>query len=113
MRSSPKIYIAAPYSATSPELTQANVDTAIAVANQLLVEDFTPFCPHLYHFWDQRFPQSYQAWIDLCLAWLPACHGLLRLPGKSPGADGEVAEAHRLLIPVFPSIEALQKFFRR
>src|SRR5437870_10078759 len=35
------------------------------------------------------------------------CHGLLRLPGKSAGADREVAFAERSGIPVFSSVAEL------
>ncbi len=42
---------------------------------------------------------------------LPDCDGLLRLPGKSSGADKEVALAESKKIPVFHSIEEVEAYY--
>ena len=54
---------------------------------------------------------SHQDWLDMDFAWVEACHGLLRLPGESTGADAEVAHANSLGIPVFDGIDDLKSHF--
>lgn len=70
-------------------------------------DGFVPFCPHWSHFQHTFSPLPYVDWIEYDLHWLRTCDALLRLPGESAGADGEVAEAKRLGIPVFFSIPSL------
>lgn len=48
---------------------------------------------------------SHDEWLAVDLAWVAAADAVLRLPGESVGADREVAEAERLGIPVFHSID--------
>lgn len=100
-----RIYVAGPYTHGDVAL---NVRNACGAAASLAALGFAPFVPHLAHFWHMMFPRPYEEWLALDLAFLPTCDALLRLPGPSSGADGEVAEAHRLGIPVFTDIAALQ-----
>lgn len=51
-------------------------------------------------------------WLEMDLAWVEVSDAVLRLPGISTGADGEVAHAEKLGIPVFTDIEVLKAFFR-
>lgn len=44
-------------------------------------------------------------WMGVDLPWVAVAEAVLRLPGESVGADQEVAEARRLNIPVFHSIQ--------
>lgn len=92
-----RVYIAGPY--TGGDVAQ-NVARAMDVADELLSAGFAPFCPHLSHFLHLHHPHEYETWMDLDMAWLAACDVVLRLPGVSPGADREVAEAHEIGIPV-------------
>lgn len=80
------VYVAGPYSGGDPVL---NVRNAIAVADALLEAGFCPFVPHLCHGWHMVSPKAYEAWMAWDVAWLQKCDVLLRLPGKSPGADWE------------------------
>jgi len=50
---------------------------------------------------------SHDDWLGVDLAWVAVADAVLRLPGESIGADREVAEARRLGIPVFDSVEAV------
>lgn len=43
--------------------------------------------------------------------WINVCDCILRLPGKSTGADLEVAHASMKGIPVFYSLEELKKAY--
>jgi len=58
-------------------------------------------------------PRPYTDWIKMHLEWVSVCDCVLRLPGKSTGADGEVEHAVKNKIPVFNSIEELEKFYKK
>lgn len=47
----------------------------------------------------------HESWYQMDLVIVAHCDGLLRLPGESVGADLEVAEARRLSLPVFFSVD--------
>src|SRR5262245_13074316 len=104
-----RVYVAGPY--TKGDVAQ-NVRKAYEAANGLADKGVAPFVPHHTHFWHMIFPRPYADWIRLDLAFLPCCDALLRLPGESSGADGEVAEARRLGIPVFDNIDSLLRELR-
>lgn len=91
-----RVFVSGPYS--------SNPDHCVAVAircGDLLIEHGAiPFIPHLYHFAHAIRPRPYETWIEIDLAWLECCDALVRLSGKSPGADREVAWARELGIPV-------------
>lgn len=99
-----KVYIAGPY--TNGDVA-VNVRAAIAAANDLADLGFAPFVPHFTHFWHMLFPRPYEFWLELDNQFLPHCDAILRLPGKSNGADKEVALAESLGIPVFYDIPTL------
>jgi hypothetical protein len=99
-----KVYIAAPYTRPDPCV---NVHAVIGAANRLMDAGVVPFVPHLCHLWHTVTPRPYADWTAWDLEWIAACNALLRLPGESPGADAEVAEAVRLGIPVFYTEEGL------
>lgn len=40
-------------------------------------------------------------WLNMDLAWVEVSDAVLRLPGSSVGADGEVAHAQKIGVPVF------------
>lgn len=95
------VYVAGPYTKPDPCV---NTRAAILVGEELWKAGFIPFVPHLTHLWHTVSPRPYQDWLDYDMHWLRVCHALLRFPGESSGADKEVAEAHRLGIPVFYSV---------
>ena len=99
-----RIFIAGPYTNGEPIL---NVKAALDVASVLLDAGHAPFVPHLCHFWHFLHDRDYQVWIDYDLEWLAACDAVLRLPGESPGADGEIARAFELGIPVYHELADL------
>ena len=104
-----KVYIAGPYTKGDVAL---NVRKAYEAANQLADLGFAPFVPHATHFWHMIFPRPYEFWLELDKEFLPFCDALLRLPGPSNGADGEVEFARKLNIPVFTGIDQLAKHFQ-
>lgn len=99
-----RVYVAGPYSKGDQI---ANVRAAIMVGDRLLVAGAVPYIPHLTAFWHLLSPHPYQEWLDLDLEWLRQCQAIIRLPGESSGADGEVAEAIAWGIPVFRDVETL------
>lgn len=106
-QSTVRVYIAGPYSTGD---MAANVRTAIDAGDVLLRAGFTPFIPHLAHFWQIAHSHEYDTWIDWDLSWLSLCDCVLRLPGTSPGADQEVSMADVLHIPVYHSLhETIEK----
>lgn len=103
-----RVYIAGPYTRPDPRV---NTHNAIHVANTLMEFGFVPFVPHLSHFWHTISPKSYTDWMEYDLHWVAACQALLRMPGKSDGADVEVEHAKSLGIPVFDTFEQLHRHF--
>ena len=91
----PKVYIAGPYS-NGDHLE--NTKQAIAVAEKLIKLGYVPFVPHLNHWWDFLFPHQPQYWYDYDNEWLPLCQYIVRIPGKSKGADDEMELAKKLNI---------------
>lgn len=97
-----KVYIAAPMGGK-----EENTKYAISVANQLLDMGYTPFCPHLTHYWDLLYPRLKREWLSYDLEWLRDCDCVLRLPGESKGADIEEECALSIGKPVYYSIGEL------
>ena len=102
-----KIFISGPYSLGD---IAVNVKKAMDISNELMNHGFAPYCPHLTHYLHINNPQPYEKWLELDLEYLKVCDGLLRLPGKSSGADNEVEFARKYKIPVFYSFKDLSKF---
>lgn len=92
------VYVAAPYTIGDPV---TNTAIAIDVGNILWTKGLVPFVPHSHSFsWHLKHPLPYEEWMALDLAILARCHGLIRVPGVSEGADREVTKAELLGIPV-------------
>jgi len=105
-RTKPHIYVAGPYTSPYPIY---NMRSALEAANRLIEAGFGhPIVPHLTGFWDFAYPQPYEFWLDLDLEGMRSCDAVWRIAGKSSGADGEVANADELGIPVFTEFEALE-----
>lgn len=98
------VYIAGPYSRPDP---CENTHKAVAAANEVWDAGLIPVVPHLTHFWHTMTPKPYEQWLAYDLEIMRRCDAVLRIPGESSGADAEVAEADRLGIPVFLSMEGL------
>jgi hypothetical protein len=105
-----KIYVAGPY--TKGDVA-VNVRNAFKAAHDLAELGYAPFVPHGTHFWHMMFPRPYEFWLELDNQFLPHCDALLRIPGESNGADGEVALAEQKNIPVFHDIETLHAHFSK
>lgn len=96
------IYIAGPYSQGVPDEIMANV---IDAAEHLRGAGWTPFIPHTLTFlWAVRHQHPKEYWLDFDNAWLRRCDAILRLPGRSSGADAEVELAKSLGLPVYQNV---------
>ena len=98
------IYVAGPYTNGS---TAAHVRNAILAGDELLARGHVPFVPHLGHFWDVISDHNYDEWMAFCLAWVKRCDAVLRLPGKSRGADLEVQCARQNDLLVFYDLDEI------
>jgi hypothetical protein len=99
-----KVYIASPY--TKGDVA-VNVREQLLTANTLMDFGFAPFAPLYSHFQHMFMPKPYEKWIEIDLEWVKACDCVLRLPGESNGADGEVFFAQNNNIPVFFNLSDL------
>ncbi len=61
----------------------------------------TPLLPHTSHLLHLIRPRPYRDWIDYDLELLRHCHAVLRFGNESSGAEGEIAAAVELSLPVF------------
>jgi len=103
-----KVYVASPYTLGD---VAVNVKTQMDVANKLMDLGFVPFVPLYSHFQHMAHPRPYEDWTKFDLVWLEVCNCVLRLEGKSSGADSEVKRAIELNIPVFYSLDELVKYY--
>ena len=106
------VYIAGPYGRrinNSDAQCEANVKEVIKAARHLIILGHIPFPANIYHFVHSGWLASptEDVWLEICMAWIPFCDTLLRLPGKSHGADAEVKLAESLGIPVAYSFTEL------
>jgi hypothetical protein len=99
-----KVYIASPY--TKGDVA-VNVKTQLDCADELMTLGFAPFAPLYSHFQHMAHPRPYSDWIKIDKEWVLVCDCVLRLPGESSGADGEVELAKTNGIPVYYSIRDL------
>ena len=91
------VYIAGPYTHGRWE---DNIIQAIEIAQQIWMTGHTPFLPHtMTSLWSLLYPKN--QWIRLDLKWLEQCDALIRIEGKSEGADTEVEFAEESGIPVY------------
>lgn len=104
------VYVAGPY--TKGDVV-VNVREAIMMGNNLRALGFTPFIPHLTHFWHLVQPHDIDYWYRYDMEWLAKCDVLFRLPGESRGADAEEARARELGIPVCRTIPELRALLKR
>jgi hypothetical protein len=94
-------------------LWEDNIRHALDAADVLLNSGCTPIVPHLTYFWAMVHPHPVEDWLRMDMELLEVCDCLLRLPGKSEGADQEIAAASRLGIPVFYNVTQVLTFKER
>jgi hypothetical protein len=111
----PRVYVAGPISCGD---LKTNVSRAFAVGRQLVQAGFSVFMPHWSCFDDDlklsieanNSGVTYSEWMEVALAMVERSDAVLRLPGKSRGADVEVKFAGACMIPVFFSIPKISQW---
>lgn len=98
------IYIASPYRNGNLE---ENVITSLEAAEAVIRLGHIPYPPLLNHYWGKIFHHEQDFWLMYDLVFLARCDALVRLPGKSEGADGEVKFAEENGIPVYYGLNEL------
>lgn len=111
-----KVYIAGPLSGN----VVGNILKATEIAEKLIRNGYSVLCPHLsafmwYHRTNSRRIEplqdacgiTHEQWLANDLPWVESADVVLRLPGKSPGADIECNHAEKHGIPVAHSIDDL------
>lgn len=102
----PRIYVAGPLTADTPEERAANITRAIDIAEQLWALGWAPVVPHTQgEAWHARHPHRYEEWMELCRSWQAGCAATFRMEGASSGADREVVWAGGMFQPVFWSLD--------
>ena len=81
---------------------------AVEAGTELLLAGYYPFIPQLSLLWDLMIPKgtvTHEGWLEYDKEWVKLCGALIRLSGKSRGADQEVRWARRHGIPVYTTVE--------
>lgn len=105
-----RIYISGPLTnggTLGPQDVQANIDIAVQTGLALVHYGFSPMVPHLSYYMDPKEQLGLDTWIDVDRSWVEVADAVLRLPGKSVGADAEVAHALAEKVPVVHSVQEL------
>ena len=102
-----RVYIAGPMLTSGNPY--CNVRDGLRVGTILMKRGYYPFIPHLTAVWEMASSEdfTYEDWLALDFQSIGMSDALLRLPGDSRGADREIAEARRLGIPVYYSLDTL------
>ena len=100
-----RIYIASPYTASTPDEVLANVNIALDAGIRLIAKGHFPFIPHLAHFLEMRAQETtggidYHWYLEYDRSWLLECDALLFL-APSPGANKEYAWAQDAGLMIF------------
>lgn len=90
------LYVAGPYTHDDPvENTHRAIKTASAIYR---MTPWVPVVPHLSLLWHLVDPQPIEFWYEYDLHLLDRCSAIVRLPGRSTGADAELAHARSIRI---------------
>ena len=97
------IYIAAPFRGPNAWVVAENIRRSERWVLPLAEGGFIGVSPHaLFAHFDKALPDQF--WLDATAEVMLKCDAVLRLPGASVGADGEVALARKAGLPVVHTI---------
>lgn len=95
-----RVYVAGPYTHGKWE---NNIRKVIEAGQKLYEAGHYPLLPHTHTYpWSLFYDNQ---WIEIDLVWLEVCDAIIRLPGKSNGADTEVEYAKENGIKVYHSVD--------
>lgn len=110
----PLVYIAGPL--TGGHFWE-NVRAAVKAADYVREHGGVPIIPHLSGFWasmtDNACKADYETWMRDDFEIIARCDALLRIPGKSSGADREFELAEEIGVCVFTDKAALAAWIER
>lgn len=92
------VFISGPYTHPDPVV---NTRIAIDAWNKLVDAGYTPIVPHVSMLLHLVYPKPIEFWYEYDIEIMKRCDAVLRLPGKSTGADGEVKAAKELGMQVY------------
>jgi hypothetical protein len=99
------VYIASSYRHGSQAV---NVAVQMNAAHKLMDLGISPITPLLTHFLEIYQQRPEEDWLKADLELVRRSDAVWRIPGESKGADGEVALAKELGIPVFFTLEQIE-----
>ena len=104
------VYVAGKYRDQHPYLIQEHIDKAKELAKKVWAAGHAAICPHLNSINFEGL-NTEQHFIDGTLELMRRCDVVLLVPNwkDSEGTKGEIAEAHKLGIPVFGNLELMLK----
>ena len=108
------VYVSGPYSAPNDvpageraSIIEQNIQAANEAGLALLRAGHFPFVPHtMMAHWEDRYGVEREPALDVCIAWVRRCDGLLVL-GSSAGAHAEVEAAVEAGLPIYHSLAAV------
>lgn len=107
------VYIAGPFRGSHAWEIECNIRRAETLALGVArMPGLFPVCPHtMGRYYSGAAPD--EVWLEGDLELLRRCDAVLLVPGweRSSGTRAEVAEAHRLSIPVFEAIMASEDIY--
>ena len=96
---------------TSSGVPLENLEQAKGVAQEIMDLGASPFVPHFSILYDEAYVRRpHDFWLSLDFPWLECADAIYRIPGKSKGADAEVAFAECRGIPVFHDMDSLRQW---
>ena len=108
-----RVYIAGPYTASTPTGVDRNILVAREAMAALLRRGHTPFCPHAM---TARFERDFadigeEEYLRIDLEWLDLCDAILLLPGweTSNGTLGEIERAQMLGLKICYGLDELSR----
>jgi len=110
-----RVYIAGPMTGgTGMNFSMKKIHEAIEAHFTLIEAGYAPHCPHLTVFCEFMQPNriTYEQWLELDECYIKDSDYVLRIPGKSPGADRECEYARSLGIPIIKGLKSFLSLFR-
>jgi len=104
----PRVYLSGPITKGDRD---ANFQQAADAQKTLIAAGFAVLNPMLTIRLPGAFDIDHDAWLANDLPWVAAADAVLRLPGKSKGADIECQHATIHSVPVFHDVAQLRRYF--
>ena len=105
-----KVYVAGPIMGCAPSEPFSNVGDMIRTADDLAELGLCPFVPGLAALWSMTCDRSRDFFTMWSMEWLSTCDCVYRMPGDSDGTDLETEAAEQLGLPVFMSLDGIQRW---